>query len=87
MLIVQDRPSDSPYVERVWRAHSAGCGSFLSVAEYRSELVVTRHEDRVTVTLRGPETMVTRLSYPADAEWQGIRLKPARSCRHCPAGS
>ena len=76
MLIVEDRPSDSPYVERVWRAHSAGCGSFLSVAEYRSELVVTRHEDRVTVTLRGPETMVTRLSYPAATEWQGIRLKP-----------
>ena len=76
MLIVEDRPSDSPYVERVWRAHSEGGGSFLSVAEYRSELVVTRHQGRVTVTVRGPETRVSRLSYPPDAQWRGIRLKP-----------
>ncbi|HLZ25818.1 MAG TPA: helix-turn-helix domain-containing protein [Chloroflexota bacterium] len=77
MLIFEgDRPSDSPYVERVWRYHSDGGGSFLSIAECRSELVVARHEGRVTVTVRGPETMPTRLSYPSDAEWLGIRLKP-----------
>jgi hypothetical protein len=77
MLIHEaDRPSDSPYVERVWRYHSDGGGSFLSIAEYRSELVVTRHQGRVTVTVRGPETRATRLSYPPDAEWLGIRLKP-----------
>jgi hypothetical protein len=77
MLIREgDRPSDSPYVERVWRYHSEGGGSFLSCAEYRSELVVTRHQGRITVTVRGPETRATRLSYPPDAEWMGIRLKP-----------
>jgi Helix-turn-helix domain len=77
MLIFEaDRPSDSPYVERVWRYHSEGSGSFLSIAEYRSELVVTRYQGRVIVTVRGPETRVTRLSYPPDAEWLGIRLKP-----------
>ena len=43
MLIHEaDRPSDSLYVERVWRYHSEGGGSFLFVAECRSELVVTR---------------------------------------------
>src|SRR4051794_9371608 len=77
MLIYEgDRPSDSPYVERVWRYHSEGRGSFLSIAECRSELVVSRHRGRVTVTVRGPETRATRLSYPPDAEWLGIRLKP-----------
>jgi AraC-like DNA-binding protein len=70
------RLSDSPYVERVWRHHSEGCGSFLSIAESRSELVVTRYQGRVTMTVRGPETRATRLSYPPDAEWLGIRLKP-----------
>ena len=76
MLILEDRPSDSPYVERVWRCHSEGGGSFLSIAECRSELVVTRHQGCVTVTVRGPETRATGLSYPPDAEWLGIRLKP-----------
>jgi hypothetical protein len=38
----EDRPSDSPFVERIWRAHSEGASPFLSIAENRSELVVTR---------------------------------------------
>jgi hypothetical protein len=77
MLIFEgDRPSDSPCVERVWRYHSEGSGSFFSIAECRSEMVVAWHEGRVTVTVRGPETRATRLPYPPDAEWLGIRLKP-----------
>lgn len=77
MLVYEaDRPSDSPFVERVWRYHSEGTGSFLSIAECRSELVVTRYQGRVIVTVRGPETRATRLVYPPDAEWLGIRLKP-----------
>ncbi len=77
MLIQEvDRPSDSPYVERVWRYHSQGGGEFLSIAECRSELVVTRHQGQVTVTVRGPERQATRAAYPPDAEWLGIRLKP-----------
>jgi hypothetical protein len=86
MLIFDgDRPSDSPYVERVWRYHSEKGGSFISVAECRSELVVTRHEGRVTMTMRGPETRPTRLSYPPDAEWLGIRLKPGAVLPSWPA--
>jgi hypothetical protein len=77
-MLVQDvdRPSDSPYIERVWRYHSEGSGSFLSIAECRSELVVTRQDGRVMVTARGPETRATRLAYSPDVEWLGIRLKP-----------
>src|SRR5215207_6139750 len=86
MLIREgDRPSDSPYVERVWRYHSEGGGSFLSIAQYRSELVVTRYQGRVTMTVRGSETKVTRLSYPPDAEWLGIRLKPGAFLPSWPA--
>jgi hypothetical protein len=87
-MLVYDgvRPSDSPYVERVWRCHSEGAGSFLSIAECRSELVVTRHQGRVTVTVRGPETGVTRWSYPPDAEWLGIRLKPGAFLPSRPPG-
>ena len=76
LIFEKDRPSDSPWVERVWRYHSEGGGSFVSIAECRSELVVGRHHGRVTVTVRGPETRGTRLAYPPDAEWLGIRLKP-----------
>jgi len=88
MLVFEaDRPSDSPYVERVWRCHSEDGGSFVSIAECRSELVIARHRGRVTVTLRGPETRATRLSYPPDAEWLGIRLKPGAFLPSRPTGA
>ena len=86
MLVQEvDRPSDSPYVERVWRYHSDGSGSFLSIAECRSEIVVTRYEGQVTVTVRGPETRATRLWYRSDVEWLGIRLKPGAFLPSWPA--
>lgn len=74
-LVFEDRPSDSPYVERVWRCHSERAGSFLSVAASHSEMVVTRLQGKVFLTLRGPETRVTTEDCPADGEWIGIRFK------------
>jgi hypothetical protein len=74
-LIFDDRPSDSPLVERVWRCHSERAGSFLSVAASHSEMVVTRHRGKTFLTLRGPETKVTTENCPAEGEWLGIRFK------------
>src|SRR6476661_7382430 len=59
-----DRPSDSPYIERVWRGRSDGGGPFLSVAAGHLELVVTRLADFTMVTLRGPETRATTIECP-----------------------
>jgi hypothetical protein len=73
-LAFEDRLSDSPFVERVWRCHSEHAGTFLSVAASHCELVVTRHRGRDRLTLRGPETKVSPADYPAGAEWIGIRL-------------
>jgi hypothetical protein len=75
-LIFEDRASDSPLVERVWRSRSVRAGTFLSVAESRCELVITRLRGRTFVTLRGPETRATPADCPADGEWLGIRLAP-----------
>ena len=77
MFIVfdDDRPSDSPYVERVWRCHSEGSGPFLSVASSHWEMVVSRLEGRTTLTLRGPDTRVRDVYCPPDGEWFAIRFK------------
>lgn len=74
-LVFEDRPSDSPFIERVWRCHSKRAGRFLSVASPHWEMVVTRHRGEVTMTVRGPETRVTEIDCPADGEWLGIRFK------------
>jgi AraC-like DNA-binding protein len=75
-IIFDDRPSDSPFVERVWRAYAERAGSFLSVAASHWEMVVTRHMGRTTLTLRGPETKGTSMDYPAEGQWFGIRFRP-----------
>ena len=76
-LIVFDavRPSDSPFIERVWRCHSERGGAFLSVASSQWEIVVTRLRGDVVVTVRGPETKATEVQCPADGEWAAIRFK------------
>jgi hypothetical protein len=74
LFVYEDRPSDSPFVERVWRCHSLRAGTFTSVAANHCELVVTRHRGRIRLTVRGPETRPTPADCPADAEWIGIRL-------------
>lgn len=38
-------------------------------------MVVTRHEGRVFLTVRGPETKATTAECPAEGEWVGIHFK------------
>jgi helix-turn-helix protein len=77
MFIIFDdnRLSDSPFIERVWRCHSEGEGLFVSVATSHWDLVVTRLKGKLTVTLKGPETKAREVFCPAGGEWLGIRFK------------
>src|SRR3982074_2485510 len=74
-LSFEDRLSDSPFVERIWRSRSERAGTFLSVAASHFEMAVTRHRGKTFLTLRGPETAATLAECPADGEWLGIRFK------------
>jgi hypothetical protein len=74
-IIFEDRPSDSAYIERVWRAHSDAGGPFLSVAAGHLELVVTRVTGLTMVTLRGPETHATTIDCPPNGDWMAIRFR------------
>lgn len=76
MFVVYDeRPSDSLFVDKVWRSRSGDSGELLSVAASRVELVIARVRSRTLITVRGPETRPGLLHYPGDAEWVGIRFK------------
>jgi hypothetical protein len=74
-IIFDDRPSDSPFVERIWRSHSERAGTFHSIAACHWEMVVTRHEGKTSLTVRGPETKATTADCPAYGEWFAIRFK------------
>jgi len=75
LISFADRPSDSPFVERVWRSHSERAGMFHSIAACNWDMVVTRLGGRTTLTVRGPETKATMADCPAEGEWFGVRFK------------
>jgi hypothetical protein len=76
LITFVDRPSDSPFVERVWCSHSNRVGLFHSIAACSWDMVVTRLEGRTTLTVRGPETKATMAECPAQGAWFGVRFKP-----------
>jgi AraC-like DNA-binding protein len=74
-IFEEERPSDSPFIEKIWRTQSEQAGDFTSLAASHSEIVVARYEGKTTVTVRGPETKATPASAPADGEFFGIVFK------------
>ena len=72
----EERASDHPLVERVWRCHSDRADAFLSVAANSFEMTITRLGGKSFLTLRGPETAATVIDCPAEGQWVGIRFKP-----------
>jgi AraC-like DNA-binding protein len=80
----EERPSDVPLVQTVWRTHSEEGGAFTSVAVSRWEMVLTRQEGKTTFTVRGPETRATRAPIPPDAEFFGIAFHHGAFMRDLP---
>ena len=70
-----DRPSDSPFVEKVWQCHSERKDTFSSMAACHWDLVVSKYEGTTSLTVRGPETRATMVECPAEGEWFSIRFK------------
>jgi len=85
IIIDEERASDSPFVERVWRSHSEGVYPFLSIAVNHCEFVVSRLQDKVSMMLRGPETKATPVGdSPAEGEWFGVLLKLGTTLPYLP---
>ena len=63
----EERPSDSPLVDKIWRNESEQPGPFISMAESQLELVVTSLRGRRFVTVRGPATAASPAFAPGEA--------------------
>jgi hypothetical protein len=74
-LRFEQRLSDSPFIERVWRSRSSSAGAFYSMAEPNLELVIAKVDGHTQVILRGPVTRATIVDCPAGGEWLGIRFR------------
>ncbi|MEV7801676.1 AraC family transcriptional regulator [Microbispora sp. NPDC088329] len=83
-LEVESRPSDSPYIERVWRSTSDDVGGMTSVATASWDLVFWEHLGRVNVSLQGPEPRASRAEVPEHATFFGIVFSLGTSMPHIP---
>src|SRR6266498_1967790 len=81
----EERLSDSPFVERIWRAQSERTGVFLSIVASQWEMVVSTYQGETTITVRGPETKVTPMRVTlVGAEFFGIIFKYGAFMPHFP---
>src|ERR1044071_902849 len=86
IFTIEERLSDSPFVERIWRARGESTGSFRSIAMSGWEMVVSRYQDKTYMTVRGPETRATLLPVTTvGTEFFGIRFRVGTVMPHLPA--
>ena len=81
----EERISDSPFVERIWRTQSERAGSFISIAVSHWEMVVTSQKGMTYLTVRGPETKASLAPIPEAAEFLGITFRYGIFMPHLPA--
>ena len=84
----EERLSDSPFVERIWRSQSERAeraGTFISIAVSHWEMVVTSQKGMTYVTIRGPETKASLAPIPEAAEFLGITFRHGIFTHHLPA--
>jgi hypothetical protein len=79
-----DRPSESPDIERVWRSRSDAVGRMTSIATAHWTLVAWRTGREWRVAVQGPETAATTAPVPLETEFVGIRLSLGRALERLP---
>lgn len=85
-FVFEERPSDSPLIEKIWRTRSESADVFTSLASSHGEMVVMRYRGQTHFTVRGPETQASVADCPADAEFFGIIFKLGAFMPHLPPG-
>src|SRR3954471_4125067 len=74
-FVFEQRGSDIPIVNSIWRTESGDVAKFMSVASTKFSLVVMKQYGRQTLTVRGPETRPTLTDCPENAEFFGMEFE------------
>jgi hypothetical protein len=86
-LNIEQRESDSPFVEWIWRSRSEHISAFTSIAVCQWDLVIWKQEGKTSITVQGPETKARPAPVPEDAEFFGILFKTGTFMPHLPAST
>lgn len=86
-LVVESRPSEVPYIERVWRSRSDEAGRMMSVATSHWELVFWEHQGVPQAAVLGPEAKASLAPVPGEAVFFGISFALGTSMPHIPVSA
>lgn len=71
----QERPSESPLVERVWHSQADNDDSCIAIADGRWDMVFIIQDGQAKVFITGPQTTAISIPHPAGSEWLGVRFR------------
>ncbi len=71
----EERLSDSPLVESIWRVHAESDGVDIVSADMSWDMIITRQDGKTNLTVWGPMTKATPIPHTAGSEALGIRFK------------
>src|SRR5688572_1302391 len=80
----EERPSDSPLVERIWMTQSERARSFTSISRVSWSIVISKWSGHISLSIHGPETGATHKEFPIEGEWFGIDFKLGTFLPHLP---
>lgn len=81
---IEERLSDSPFVERVWQSQTEEAGEFTSIAVNQWSMVIWEEEGHRKIAIRGPETRATLSPVPAHSYSFGVIFKLGTFMPHLP---
>lgn len=85
-LEIEHRPSESPYVERVWRSRSKDVARMTAVATPRWSLVFWEQAGRMYSAVQGPGSRASRAPVPEEATFFGIDFALGATMPRVPVG-
>jgi AraC-like DNA-binding protein len=83
-FVVEQRASDSPYVETVMQGRTVGAGTTIRPAECHWHMVLVRHRGDARLLVVGPLTTAGVVSYTEGAEILWIKFKLGTFMPHRP---
>jgi len=81
----EERLSDSPFVETIWRTRAESDGRDTAAADGRWEIIVMRQSGGIRLSVWGPMTKAAPVSYTEGDEYLGIRFKLGTFMPYLPA--
>jgi AraC-like DNA-binding protein len=75
-FVYEERSSDLPFVEAIWRTEDTADGTYLAAADGAWDMIFTKEAGHTTVLLSGPSSKAIPVPYKVGNRNFGVRFRP-----------